>query len=714
MQRLQQFTSNFVFFLLILLGFLLVFESYVTVPFWLQPIGRMHPMLLHFPIALIVVMVLLDVFKAHIDPESYQKIHTVGLNLTVLTTAVSAIMGFLLSKEEGYSSELMDLHKWVGVSVTYLVYLLLLFDPSKFAYKFLLYGSFVILFFAGHFGAGLTHGMDFLMEPIASTKKPEITEETPIFEAFIDPILEDKCKGCHNPQKHKGELDLSTYELMLEGGENGPVIEIGDALESELIHRTILPLEMEEHMPPEGKPQLTDFEIELLSAWIDSGADPIVSLSQVTPADTLFHLAQQQLSRHREGSQGPRYDFDFAGDKLIASLNNPYRTVIQQTPESPALDANIFVRQAYKKEYLEDLDEVKQQLVNLNLSYMPVTDEDLSTIGRFSNLETLNLNYTDITGEGFSNLKSCTKLRSLSVSGTAVTFDHLENLAGHESLEDVYLWNTKIDRSQAETLISDMSGVNFYTGYTTDQEAPIPLTSPQLKNKSNVLKPGEKLLLEHKLPGVVIRYTIDGTDPDSVSSDVYSDPIEITGLTTVKTVAYKEQWLTSDTATFKIFTAGPKAKQVDLLHNPDPEYPGRGAQSLTDLAKGKASNFRGSEWLGFRNAPMEATFDFGEEPPEVTELVFSFLVSRARQIMPPASIEVWGGNNKEALTLLARKKMPLDDKSVKSGVTQVELEFEPSRHNYYLVKAKTVDKLPSWHKSKGKPGWLFVDELFFY
>ncbi|GJM29882.1 MAG: hypothetical protein DHS20C17_25170 [Cyclobacteriaceae bacterium] len=714
MQRLQNFISNFVFFLLVLLGFLLIFESYVEVPFWLQPIGRMHPMLLHFPIALIVVMVLLDAFKSHLDHTSYQKVHAAALYLTVFTTALSAIMGFLLSKEEGYTSELMSLHKWVGVSVTYLIYILLLIDPQKLSYRILLYGSFIILFFAGHFGAGLTHGMDFLMEPIAAMSEPEITQETPIFQAFIDPILEEKCKGCHNPQKHKGDLDMSTYDLLLEGGEHGPVLIKGNSMESELIHRALLPMAMEEHMPPEGKPQLTDFELELLTAWIDSGADPEINIAGLNPEDTLFSLATYQMNLYNEKDTGPKYDFDFAEEKLIASLNNPYRSVVQQTPGSPALDVSIFVKQAYKDQYLKELTDIKNQLVSLNLSYMPVTDDDLVTIGKFQNLEILNLNNTNITNEGLQHLTGCINLTLLSLSGTKIELGIEEWLANLESLESVYLWNTRITDQQLDELKKQLPDIDFYLGYAADQEPPIQLTSPLLKNKSTVLMPGEEVILEHKLSGVTIRYTTDGTDPDSISSDLYQGPFKVQGYTRVKAFAFKDQWLTSDTIEYKVFTPGLTPKEIELQHPPDKEYPGRGTASLTDLEKGKASNFKGKEWLGFHGTPFEAIFDFGTEPAELSQLVFCYLVNTGSQIMSPLSVEILGGNDKQQMQLLSRKKLPEDHKNSPNEATAVVLEFEPSKYRYYQVKGRPVGKLPSWHNAKGKPGWLFVDELFFY
>jgi hypothetical protein len=213
---------------------------------------------------------------------------------------------------------------------------------------------------------------------------------------------------------------------------------------------------------------------------------------------------------------------------------------------------------------------------------------------------------------------------------------------------------------------------------------------------------------------VAIRYTTDGTDPDSVSSVLYQRPIQVTGYTTVKAVAYKDQWLTSDTAECELFTAGHSPAEAELLHPADSEYPGEGAVSLTDLKKGKESNFKGKEWLGFRGKPFEAMVDFGSGPPELTQLVFCYLVKTGSQIMTPVSIEIWGGNEKQNMELLARKAMTGDSKDSPSKEKAEILQFEPANYRYYQVKGQPISKLPDWHNAKGKPGWLFVDELFFY
>ncbi|MCK5701407.1 MAG: peptidylprolyl isomerase, partial [Cyclobacteriaceae bacterium] len=356
MKLLERVVSNVIFFMLCLLTILLIGEHYVIIPVWLWPFGRMHPLLLHFPIALIVLLAILRIFQNQLDPVSFDKVQKFLLYITAFTTTLTALMGFFLSKEPGYVSELMALHKWIGVGVGFLVYGLVLMYNKKRAYNSLLSVCFIAIVFAGHLGAGLTHGMNFLIEPIMTTRANQLTQHTPIYSGFVAPILVQKCQGCHNPQKQKGGLDMSSLYKMYAGGENGPVWQDGNAKESEIVKRAYLPTDHEHHMPPKGKAQLSQAEFGLIYQWIASGADTAVAIADLQESDTLFALASTMLNKRKGSSLSSGYDFDFASKKVIESLNNPYRSVAQITPSSPAISVNIYVRQAYKKEFLSELN----------------------------------------------------------------------------------------------------------------------------------------------------------------------------------------------------------------------------------------------------------------------------------------------------------------------------------------------------------------------
>src|SRR5260370_23595231 len=49
------------------------------------------------------------------------------------------------------------------------------------------------------------------------------------------PVLRNSCLNCHNPDKKKAGLDLSTYAALMTGSENGKIIKPGDPSTSPLI-----------------------------------------------------------------------------------------------------------------------------------------------------------------------------------------------------------------------------------------------------------------------------------------------------------------------------------------------------------------------------------------------------------------------------------------------------------------------------------------------
>ncbi|GAA5482873.1 PSD1 and planctomycete cytochrome C domain-containing protein [Haloferula sargassicola] len=84
-------------------------------------------------------------------------------------------------------------------------------------------------------------------------------------------LLETRCLSCHNPDKDKGDLVLSSLQSMLDGGDSGAAIVPGKPAESLLIERVCLPEDDDDIMPPRGA-VLTAEETDLLKQWIEAGA----------------------------------------------------------------------------------------------------------------------------------------------------------------------------------------------------------------------------------------------------------------------------------------------------------------------------------------------------------------------------------------------------------------------------------------------------------
>jgi mono/diheme cytochrome c family protein len=88
------------------------------------------------------------------------------------------------------------------------------------------------------------------------------------FEKDIKPIFKQHCIGCHNADRPRGELDLSTMAAVQEGGTSGKAAVAGKPDESLLY---LLPAHLDEPKMPPGKAKLPQRQIELIRAWVAGG-----------------------------------------------------------------------------------------------------------------------------------------------------------------------------------------------------------------------------------------------------------------------------------------------------------------------------------------------------------------------------------------------------------------------------------------------------------
>jgi len=88
------------------------------------------------------------------------------------------------------------------------------------------------------------------------------------YDDHIRPLLENKCFSCHNPDKKKGGLELTSYAGLMNGGSGGAVVDAGNPQGSRLW--TCSSRKEEPFMPPEGAP-LDAKDLTLLSKWIAGG-----------------------------------------------------------------------------------------------------------------------------------------------------------------------------------------------------------------------------------------------------------------------------------------------------------------------------------------------------------------------------------------------------------------------------------------------------------
>ncbi len=92
-------------------------------------------------------------------------------------------------------------------------------------------------------------------------------QEKTTYQDHVRPVFENRCLNCHNPDKKKGGLDLSTYAGTLAGGSGGVSVDAGDA-NSALVK--CIKFEKEPNMPPKSD-KIPAAEIDLITKWITDG-----------------------------------------------------------------------------------------------------------------------------------------------------------------------------------------------------------------------------------------------------------------------------------------------------------------------------------------------------------------------------------------------------------------------------------------------------------
>jgi hypothetical protein len=706
-KKLSQWGEWSVWFLNPLLLLLAIYSETSKTNDVLLWFGKLHPLVLHFPIVIgIAIVIYFIFFQNKALEENTEKFILVG---NALMASMVALLGLFLSKQDAYDTNTLNLHKWGGLSIAFISWLLIYIKNIATNYKKIIaLGYLLVLLFFTHQGALLTHGENALSIPTAAVVAEEVKtvdSSLSVYEKAIAPILTQKCVSCHGPDKVKGKLQLQSPELIVKGGKDGNILTSFHNGEALLLQRIHLPNADEKHMPPDGKLQLTLEELTLLTKWLKAGGNFTKKISELAKNDSLAILAMAYKAPAKN-----------SGDKKntapdLKEYNSSYLTVNYLFNGSEEIEVNFFQGSFYKIEQLKNLEKIKDKIVSLNMQGMPVTKEDLASIVQFTHLKKLNLNYTKLALADLQPLKNIPSLINLSICGIEVNQNSLTTLLDKSPFTEVHIWTNHSNEKEFEQLTAKNKKVKIIIGDNLDTEI-IKLTSPIIEQDSSIIVTSLDVVVKHFLKGTVVRYTIDGTEPDSLSSPIYSKKLHFTKNTVLKTKAFKPGWLSSDIVQKTFYKSEIHPDTIYFVTNPDKKYPGSGAKTLTDYELGE-QNFSNGKWLAYRDTTMKFVIGFKASKP-LHEAHFNAFVDNGAYIFPILSIMIEGSNDGKQFKKLNEAKFP----SLKeTEVVRENKSFSctipgEAAYKYYRFTLLNLKKLPKWHPGKGTPAWIFVDELF--
>jgi hypothetical protein len=307
-----------------------------------------------------------------------------------------------------------------------------------------------------------------------------------LYKDLVAPVLEAKCNKCHGTEKPKGKLSLVSLEAILKGGNEGPSIVAGKVDESPLLQRVYLPLDDEEHMPPEDKTQLTAEESAVLAFWIQSGAKGTGTVAEFKPdakaTAALNHVLGNLPKVEEKVTKADAPKADPAMDKLVAdTIGQVEKTgaslmaIAQDTPELRFSALN--VSKDFSDDQLAALKGISPRVKWVDLARTKVSDKGLAHLAGMSNLTRLHLENTAITDAGLDSLKGLANLEYLNLYGTQVTDAGIQKLAALKNLKKLFIWQTKATDAGAAKLAAAIPGIDINTGWKAPAAAPVTLAA---------------------------------------------------------------------------------------------------------------------------------------------------------------------------------------------------------------------------------------------
>lgn len=423
-------------------------------------IGRFHPVLVHLPIGMLLLAFIFALFSRKKQQARLVPAIPVALAFGAVAALITSVSGFFLSRHGGYNTDTLSLHRWLGIAASLASFWcwMLYKKPdragncyrlmAKFRFVFLT-AMIVLLSLAGHFGGMLTHGEGYLTAALPQGIRQYIKQhsggmiieniqEAAVFEDVISPIFQQRCQSCHGTKKQEGKLALNSIERLVAGGESGPVVIAGNAGESELYRRLVLPQGHEKRMPPKGRPPISTEQVKLIEWWINSGMPagiPVKDLEQ--PDEVRRLLLSLEQSTDGNSDDVPPADSK-AAEKLIAKG-------IKVAPVGAGKNRLVVSALNYPEFNDEDfslLAVLGRNVVQLELGNTRITDSALRDIHRLTDLQQLHLQHTRIGDSGIAYLRSCRRLRNLNLVNTRITNAGALALSGLPDLHKIYLFMT--------------------------------------------------------------------------------------------------------------------------------------------------------------------------------------------------------------------------------------------------------------------------------
>ena len=490
---------------------------------FLRFLGRLHPLVVHFPIALGVSAAFVELINIFRRKSTASPFAFTATGIAAVFAVLAATFGWLNADFEGAGPKTtLFLHRWLGViSAGALVAVFLCGIVGRTgrrisalnAYRWGLLIAAVLTGVGAHFGGEMVYGRGYLTKvlfsgssatvpdeskstseeeknvdsdqttPPAETDGAEVAVKLISFQKDVLPIFDARCVECHGADKVKGDLRLDTAAGIFTGDRSWWTVEPGNAEKSILVERIVLPADDPDVMPPKGD-MLDAAQIKTIRDWINQGAQYELDGKMVKPgggeeAAKVEPEAPKAEEKTASEPQVPAID-QTAVDQAVASLRERGVLVMPIAQDTDAWEINAsLVKPPFGDGDLALMGGMEPVLEWVNLGRTAVTDAGMPALRGFERITKIRLDHTAITDAGLEPLAALPALEVINLFGSKISDAGLRTLAEIPTMKTVYCASTEVTADGLAAIQSAYPGIQFVgPAQTTPEPEPEPKATP--------------------------------------------------------------------------------------------------------------------------------------------------------------------------------------------------------------------------------------------
>lgn len=460
---------------------------------WWRFLGRLHPLVVHFPIGLAIAAAGVEFVNIVARRREASPFALTATGLASIAACFAAWFGWLNADFEGATADnTLFLHRWLGI--TGAVALLVVWitglagrsgerHGALNGYRWGLLVTAIVVGVGAHFGGEMVYGKGYLTkvlfpaEPTATVATADVDPDAApqdgadsagasststsgdgggdvvrtSFQRDVLPIFEARCIECHGPDKVKGSLRMDTVAHLFGGDPEWWTVVPGKPDESLLLDRIELPADDPDAMPPKGD-RLTPAQIAVVRTWIAEGAsgDGVTTAAGTPEPIDAAESSDATPTVVDPVDAGPSSGLSSglssgAIEAAVLALRERQVLVMPVAQGSDDWEVNAsLVDPPFGDDDLARLDGLQPVLVWANLARSGLTDAGLAPLGDFTALTRVRLDNTAIGDGGVEVLLRLPKLEVVNLYGSKLTDAGLAALAVHPSISRIYCAGTEV------------------------------------------------------------------------------------------------------------------------------------------------------------------------------------------------------------------------------------------------------------------------------